>query len=284
METELDRLRISDGMDEEEMEDPMLVPLFFTHFWVQVHDLPPRFYSETGATWCQISVTEEEKISSFCPIQLRVDENLLELGWDISLRAPLARRAVVTKNVWLRNSCIETGGSDALNSINRVLGVNLDEKLMRFSVILDSEEKRGERLQAYQAILLVTTKGQKAEVEVHLRRFSKNHVDVAIWGANDDKKWKMTGFYGSLESRNRNESWHLLQDLGKDQSLSWLVCGDFNEIIYSYENKEGALCNEKRIEEFQQMLSDCQLEDLGFEGPWFTWEQGILHITTLGKN
>lgn len=46
------------------------------------------------------------------------------------LRAPLARRAAVTKNVWLRNSCIETEGSNALNSINRVLGVKLDEKLM----------------------------------------------------------------------------------------------------------------------------------------------------------
>lgn len=99
---------------------------------------------------------------------------------------------------------------------------------------------------------------------------------MPIWGANDDNKWKMTGFYGSPESRNRNESWRLLQDLDKDQSLSWLVCGDFNEIIYSYEKKEGALRNEKRMEEFQRMLSDCQLEDLGFEGPWFTWEQGIL--------
>ncbi|MBA0576311.1 hypothetical protein Golob_027298 [Gossypium lobatum] len=237
METELDRLRISDGMDEEamrkalanlwhplggieisnlggkrffillrEMEDPMLVPLLFTHFWEydwQQLSRGNQLFMHIRELLGVRSPLRRRKKSSFCPIQLRVDENLLELGWDISLRAPLALHAALTKNVWLRNNCIETGGSNALNSINRVLGVNLDEKLMvgfgqeestplglvsdpmlhdlendpigemdgkkmtknecfseRFSEILDFEEKRRERLQAYQAILLVTTKRQ----------------------------------------------------------------------------------------------------------------------------
>ncbi|MBA0838052.1 hypothetical protein Goarm_010149 [Gossypium armourianum] len=32
-----------------ENEDPLLVPLVFTNFWVQVHDLPPGFFSEKMA-------------------------------------------------------------------------------------------------------------------------------------------------------------------------------------------------------------------------------------------
>ncbi|PPR91410.1 hypothetical protein GOBAR_AA29270 [Gossypium barbadense] len=27
-----------------DMEDPLLVPLVYSYFWVQVHDLPPEFY------------------------------------------------------------------------------------------------------------------------------------------------------------------------------------------------------------------------------------------------
>ncbi|MBA0739857.1 hypothetical protein Gogos_013087 [Gossypium gossypioides] len=52
-----------------------------------------------------------------------------------------------------------------------------------------------------------------------------------------DVKWKMTGFYVSPDSRSRADLWNLLRELGRDQSLPWMVCGDFNEIVYSFENK-----------------------------------------------
>lgn len=28
------------------------------------------------------------------------------------------------------------------------------------------------------------------------------------------------------------------------------------------------------MEVFRNTLSDCQLDDVGYEGPWFTWEKG----------
>lgn len=53
-----------------------------------------------------------------------------------------------------------------------------------------------------------------------------------------------------------------------------VVCGDFNEIMYSFEKKEGWPQDEKRIEAFREVLRDCQLYDLGYSGHWFTWERG----------
>lgn len=52
-----------------------------------------------------------------------------------------------------------------------------------------------------------------------------------------------------------------------------MVGDDFNDILYTYE-KQGVLPREKdRMEEFHRTLEDCQLGDIGYLGPWFTWER-----------
>lgn len=55
-----------------------------------------------------------------------------------------------------------------------------------------------------------------------------------------------------------------------------MVCGDFNEILYSFEKKGGVPREEGKMESFRAILDNCQLENLGFSGPWFMWERGRL--------
>lgn len=68
----------------------------------------------------------------------------------------------------------------------------------------------------------------------------KDHIDVEIQENVDGNKWRMIGFYGSPDMRFRSGTWDLLRVSGQDQDLFWLVCGDFNETLYSFENKGGA--------------------------------------------
>ncbi|KAA3470985.1 Exo_endo_phos domain-containing protein [Gossypium australe] len=75
----------------------------------------------------------------------------------------------------------------------------------------------------------------KEELKVALRSFSKNHIDDMVKEGNTDAEWRFTGFYGSLYDSNKNDSWNLLRKLGEDKTHPWLVCGDFNEIMYSFE-------------------------------------------------
>ncbi|KAH1122209.1 hypothetical protein J1N35_005369 [Gossypium stocksii] len=74
----------------------------------------------------------------------------------------------------------------------------------------------------------------KAGITVWLNNFSKNHIDVLVKEDNINQEWKFTRFYGSPYVTNRDDSWNLLRRLGQNQTYPWLVCGDFNEILYLF--------------------------------------------------
>ncbi|KAL5747974.1 hypothetical protein ACOSQ2_025271 [Xanthoceras sorbifolium] len=57
-------------------------------------------------------------------------------------------------------------------------------------------------------------------------------------------------------------------------SLPWICGGDFNEILMDCE-KDGGLPKQRRLLlNFREALDACGLQDLGFEGPLFTWCNG----------
>ena len=50
-----------------------------------------------------------------------------------------------------------------------------------------------------------------------------------------DDAWRFTGFYGDLDTTNRENSWSLLRVLSRRFSLPWICMGDFNEILLGEE-------------------------------------------------
>ncbi|KAA3479286.1 Exo_endo_phos domain-containing protein [Gossypium australe] len=99
--------------------------------------------------------------------------------------------------------------------------------------------------------------------------------------SNVQGEWRYTGFYGSHYANDQHASWRLLRALGQEQQFLWMVSGDFNEILYSFEKSRGQLREERRMVAFREVLEDCQLIDLGFQGTWFTWERGNLPETNI---
>ncbi|CAL1410372.1 unnamed protein product [Linum trigynum] len=51
----------------------------------------------------------------------------------------------------------------------------------------------------------------------------------------------------------------------------WLLVGDFNSILSPSEKLGGAPFDAARIRDFQEVVQDTGLIDLGFEGPAYTW-------------
>ncbi|KAL1101097.1 hypothetical protein V6Z11_D05G275300 [Gossypium hirsutum] len=103
-----------------------------------------------------------------------------------------------------------------------------------------------------------------------LQSFSDRHIDVIVEEGGDNKRWRFTSFYGSPYSWDRGDAWNLLRQLRCNGDYPWLICGDFNEILYGFEKNGGLPREERRMEDFRQVLEECSLNDLGYSGKWFT--------------
>ncbi|KAA3489552.1 reverse transcriptase [Gossypium australe] len=44
--------------------------------------------------------------------------------------------------------------------------------------------------------------------------------------------------------------------------------------MYTFEKSGGVPREDRRMEAFREVLEECQLEDIGYSGVWFTWERG----------
>ncbi|KAA3483894.1 reverse transcriptase [Gossypium australe] len=121
----------------------------------------------------------------------------------------------------------------------------------------------------------------KGNVSIMLQSFSKRHIDVLVDDQNNGQQWRFTGFYGSPYAQDRDESWNLLKSLRRNEELPWLVCGDFNEIMYGFQKKGGIPREERRMEAFRNALEDYRLMNVGYSGNWFNWEKRNLPKTNI---
>ena len=53
--------------------------------------------------------------------------------------------------------------------------------------------------------------------------------------------------------------------------LPWALMGDFNEVISEEEKSGGNPICQRRVRAILDYMNECQMMDLGFSGPKFTW-------------
>ena len=86
------------------------------------------------------------------------------------------------------------------------------------------------------------------------------------WGL---KSWVCSAIYASPIPSNREFLWGYLQNLMDSISISWLVVGNFNEILASAEVKASEFYY-RRAERFATIIDACGLIDIGAVGSHFT--------------
>ena len=96
-----------------------------------------------------------------------------------------------------------------------------------------------------------------------------------------NKIWRITGFHGCPERSGRLDSWKLLNRLGNQNRLPWVVIGDFNEILGNSEKMDKALRAESQMASFREVLEFHSLWDLGFQGQWYTWDNRRLGLENI---
>ncbi|PKU71425.1 hypothetical protein MA16_Dca004267 [Dendrobium catenatum] len=68
--------------------------------------------------------------------------------------------------------------------------------------------------------------------------------------------------------------WEQIIDFATSSNGAWCVGGDFNIIFNANERLGGSLPNTKAMDEFTSMISQSDLQDIGFFGSSFTWSRG----------
>ncbi|XP_024014004.1 uncharacterized protein LOC112088085 [Eutrema salsugineum] len=88
----------------------------------------------------------------------------------------------------------------------------------------------------------------------------------------------------NLESE-RASLWKEIQGLHSAvcKNKRWVICGDFNEVLASEDHSLGcaSATDTTGSRDFRETIRQCNLIDMGYHGPWFTWcnkrQEGLIH-------
>lgn len=103
----------------------------------------------------------------------------------------------------------------------------------------------------------------KNTCDVNIKSFSSGHIDCMV--TMQGQCWRFTGFYGNPEVSLRPMSWTLLRrlfDREEENSIPWLIGGDFNEICFESEKVGGRPRSQAQMQKFREVIDDCSLQEL----------------------
>lgn len=86
--------------------------------------------------------------------------------------------------------------------------------------------------------------------------------------------------YNLPQPNRQNEVWSLLKDIAPPIDNEWLLGGDFNAILHAHEKIGGKSFSYSKSKPFHECMHECNLFDLGFTGPIYTWTNKHKNQTT----
>ena len=176
-------------------------------------------------------------------------------------------------------NCQELGNPCTIKALQKVvleedpiLGVIIETKL-----VVSEMEGIKSKLDRQQGLVVPSIKWGggsallwRSSTEVDVQAFSPRHIDAIVTEEHGNRTWRFIGFYGHPKTSKRNESWRLLEELGKRSDLPWICIGDFNEILHLRDKVGGNLRPDGQMRSFRETVNRCNLQDMGYIGSDFT--------------
>ena len=95
------------------------------------------------------------------------------------------------------------------------------------------------------------------------------HVEVKVLSFN--LSWFFIAIYASPRSEERCILWNNLSRVAEMHNKPWVIAGNFNEPLIDEDKLGGRLVSINKSLLFKECLDRCNMVDLGFIGPRFTW-------------
>jgi hypothetical protein len=73
-------------------------------------------------------------------------------------------------------------------------------------------------------------------IKIDILSYSLYHIDTKIWCEDLKKGWSGTFMYGEPRVKDRGVMWQLLKRIKPHLTGPWLMIGDFNEVLLSFEH------------------------------------------------
>ncbi|XP_050248720.1 uncharacterized protein LOC126695973 [Quercus robur] len=108
-------------------------------------------------------------------------------------------------------------------------------------------------------------------VEVELLASSEQEIHATVKVRTSNSKWLFSAVYASPRSVERHILWNNLSNVAELHNMPWVIAGDFNEPFSGDDKFGGRVVSSNRSLLFKECLDNCNMVDLGFSGPRFTW-------------
>lgn len=112
---------------------------------------------------------------------------------------------------------------------------------------------------------------RKDMVDMEVLAATEQEIHAIVKVINTDFSWLLSSIYGSPRFAERTIFWENLCSVSLLHNLPWAIVGDFNDVLDDSEKRGGNRVNMTRVSAYRNCMSSCNMIDLGFSGPTFTW-------------
>nr|XP_023900291.1 uncharacterized protein LOC112012143 [Quercus suber] len=121
----------------------------------------------------------------------------------------------------------------------------------------------------YAGGLWVLWMSEKVEVSSLASTEQEIHISVKVRPSN--LSWLFSAVYASPRSAERHILWNNLIKVANLHNMPWVIAGDFNEPLLEDDKFGGRAISVNWSLLFKECLDYCNMIDIGFSGPRFTW-------------
>ncbi|KAH0724740.1 hypothetical protein KY284_000605 [Solanum tuberosum] len=168
------------------------------------------------------------------------------------------------------------GGLQQNLKVNEQQGPMNDKGKLVATTSVFSEDKFPELQSACQNVqrsrpsLSLSDMKERGNLNFYMSWLIWNFIHCSVQSRSDGDEWHATFVYEFNSIGQIRELWISLKTLPQT-SHAWLICGDFNTILYSQDRLFGQSVTNTELKDFAKCIHDLGLAELTWTGNYYTW-------------